>query len=235
MNTRDVEKIAEYCNRLLDLKNARLSNEYFYQSLPLCVIDAVYSLGVRYEATRQVVIKYCDYFKLQRIRQNKESTPPKETQESIEEFLEKIRNLGIEKFTNEIFDNRQRTSTRNGILKSEAVLKFAAILGKYSVSYLQDIPKIILDNSFEKEVKHIPGQRSGISLKYFFMLSGSNDFIKPDRMVLRFLENILKRPVTPQEAQLLLYEVSNILKSKYPHLTPRLLDHTIWIYQRQRG
>jgi len=228
-----VEKVVRGCEEMLNLRNARLSDEYFYQSLPLCVIDAVYSLGVRYESTKRVVVKYCDYFNLRRIREDKESIPPVETQESIEEFLGKMRKLGIEKFTNKVFRNRQRTSTRGGILKSEAVLKFAEVLNRFGVNYLQDVPKVISDVNFEREIRSIPGQTSGISLRYFFMLSGSNDFIKPSRMVLRFLKHILKRPVSTQEAQSLLCEVVKKLKPKYPDLTPRLLDHAIWNYERE--
>jgi len=233
MDLSNIEKVAQECERVLNLKHAKLSDEYFYQSLPLCVIDAVYSLRARYESTKRVVMRYCNYFNLRRIREDKENIPPVETQESIEEFLGKMRKLGIEKFTNEVFRNRQKTSTRGGILKSEAVLKFAEVLNRFGVNYLQDVPKVIHDISFERQIRSIPGQTSGISLRYFFMLSGSNDFIKPDRMILRFLERILKRTVSTQEAQALLYEVVKKLKPKYPHLTPRLLDHEIWKYERQ--
>ncbi len=71
MNEEEIKKLSEYCDRVLDLKNARLGDEYFYQSLPLCIIDAVFSIGVKYEGTRRTVIRYCDYFNLQRIREDK--------------------------------------------------------------------------------------------------------------------------------------------------------------------
>ena len=44
----DIKQLAKYCDLALNLKDANLSDEYFYQSLPLCVIDAVYSIGVKY-------------------------------------------------------------------------------------------------------------------------------------------------------------------------------------------
>jgi len=235
MDSRDVKRIVKYCDQVLDLNNARLSDEYFYQSLSLCVIDAVYSTGVRYEAVRQVVHKYCAYFSLRRVRENRSSIPPKETQESTADFLRKMHDSGIEKFTREIFCNKQRTSTRNGILKSEAVFKFAMILKKYDINYLQDVSKIISDASFEREVKSIPGQRTGTSLRYFFMLSGNDDLVKPDRMILRFLECALQRPINPNEALSLLVEATRELKCKYSHLVPRLLDHEIWKYQRHKS
>jgi len=48
-----------YCEEVLNLKNARLSDSYYYSSLPLCILDAVYSIGVRYTSTKNAVLRYC--------------------------------------------------------------------------------------------------------------------------------------------------------------------------------
>lgn len=191
MSQDDIIRLAAHCDRVLDLKNAKLSDEYFYQSLPFCVIDAIYSIGVKFEGTRQTVMRYCDCFNIQRIRNVKTVIPATEKQESIERIIEKMESAGIEFLTEKVFDNRQRTSSKSGILKSEAVLKFAKILKKYGVNYLQDIPKVMNDESFEQEIKTIPGQRSGISLKYFFMLSRSENLIKPDRHIKAFVRDAI--------------------------------------------
>lgn len=95
--------------------------------------------------------------------------------------------LGVNGMAKQVYQNRQRTSTRNGILKAEAILRFAQITHEYGVEYLQDVEKILGNAEFEAEITHIPGQRSGISLRYFYMLAGSEDFIKPDRMINRFV------------------------------------------------
>lgn len=228
-------RLAEYCNLVLDLKNAHLGDEHFYQSLPLCVIDAVYSIGVNFEGTRRTVKRYCDYYSLQRIRSDRATVLQLEEQESIEQFIEKIISTGIEFFTKKVFQNRQRTSTRNGILKSEAVLQFAKTLQKYRVNYFQDVLRVIGDIKFENDIKKIPGQRSGISLKYFYMLAGSEDLIKPDRWIKQFIENAIKKQVSDQESQWLLTGACEELRLKYPRLTPRLLDHEIWKYQRSKS
>ena len=224
----DIKIIASYCEENLNLDDLELSEGYYYQSLPLCVIDAVFSIGVKYESTRNTVIKYCDYFNLKRIRDTKESFPKKEEQESISDFINKLIYLGTKVFSEEVFKNKQRTSATNGILKAEAVLHFANLLKDFELEYLQDVHKIMYNDEFENKIKLIPGQKSGISLNYFFMLCGSNEFIKPDRMVLRFLEGILKRKVGIEEAQIILKSVSENLKEKYSDITPRKLDHTIW-------
>jgi hypothetical protein len=228
----NVQRLVNCCERVLSLKDATLPPEYFYQSLPLCVIDAVFSLGVKYEGTKRTVMRYCDYFKLQRIREDRETLPPIGEQDSMESLLERMTSIGPERFATEIFDNRQRTSTKSGILKVEAVLRFATVLKRYGVNYLQDVPTIIPNEAFEEEIRAIPGQTSGLALGYFFMLSGSGDFIKPDRMVLRFLERALGRRVSSQKAKPLVVEAASLLQTSYPGLTPRLLDNQMWKSQR---
>mgnify|MGYP003466554474 CR=1 FL=1 len=48
------------CRELLaSAEVVELGDEYFYASLPLCVIDAVYSIGVRYGSVRNVIRRYC--------------------------------------------------------------------------------------------------------------------------------------------------------------------------------
>jgi len=231
----DVKKVVEYCSDNLDLTNAELAEEYFYNSLPLCVIDSIFSIGVNYSSVRNTVIRYCTFFGFKRIRDNREIIPPKEEQQYVGDLLHKMNEYGIEKFTENILKNRQRTSAVNGILKTEAVYRFAQVLNDYKVDYLQDIPKILTDYEFEDEVKNIPGQSSGISLKYFFMLAGCDCYIKPDRMILRFLKRVLNKDVSIVEAQILLKEASKILAKDYINMTPRLLDNEIWNFERNNN
>ncbi|KUG24537.1 hypothetical protein ASZ90_005649 [hydrocarbon metagenome] len=230
----DIIKVKEFCVSVLDIQNTKLNDEYFYQSLPLCVIDSVYSIGVKYEGTRRTVIKYCDYYGLQRIRSNRETIALTEDQESIKHFIEKMEASGIRFFADNVFRNRQRTSARKGILKSEAVLQFAKTLQKYNVNYFQDVPKIINNADFENDIRKIKGQGSGISLKYFLMLCGSGDLIKPDRWIKEFINDAIAKQLSNQECQDLLSSACYRMKVECPKLTPRLLDNKIWEYQREK-
>ena len=90
------------------------------------------------------------------------------------------------------------------------------------------------DAQFEADFKQIPGQGSGISLNYFYMLTGHENKIKHDRMVVRFLETCLGRSIDPAEGPRLLIQSCELLKAHYPELTPRSLDHEIWKFQRQQ-
>lgn len=231
-SARNSMDVAESCESLLDLDNARLGRENYYQSLPFCVINAVFSIGVRYESVLRVVKRYCKEFDLRELRLYGSPPPPVTDQESLSQFLAKMDEAGLDKFTEEIFQNRQRTSPRNGLLKTEAVYRFACALRKHGVEYLQDVPRIVTSEDVEKDIRAIPGQTSGISWNYFLMLAGSEDMVKPDTMIRRFLKQVMGRPVSQDEAQALLIEASSILIIKYPSMTPRLLDNTIWKYQR---
>lgn len=134
----DAYKIALRCDELFDLEHFELPEEYSYASLPLCVIDCIFSIGARYSSTSNTVIRYCNYYKLKRL-QNEDTTECK--QHTISELKNNIESLGSEKFAKSVLNNCQRTSTVNGILKSEAVLQWAKILENYDIQHIQDIKK----------------------------------------------------------------------------------------------
>jgi hypothetical protein len=198
------------------------------------VIDAVFSIGVRYTGVQKVVNRYCNYFSFLRYREQETVVPAEENQVSVAVLVDQMSRLGSDTFAEKIFDNRQRTSTRNGIRKSEAVEMFAAVLQKHNVSYFQDVPKVFSNRAFESDIRSIPGQRSGISLSYFFMLSGSENLVKEDRWIGRFLARCLSRALAQGEALPILVEACRKLKLNHPHLSPRLLDNLIWKYERTR-
>jgi hypothetical protein len=214
------------------LENLRIPDEYGYSSLPLCVIDAVFSIGVRYTSTKNTVDRFCNYFQ---VNQTSTVHPPDISEQlSIREFLQINAEYSIEGMAKNIYRNLQRTSTKNGILKAEAVMMFSEVLLQFGVNFLQDVEKILGDPNFESAIMQIPGQHSGISLRYFYMLAGSENYVKPDRMVMRFIQAAIGRYPNVKEAHKLIVSVCKMLSPEYPTLTPRALDYQIWFYQRQR-
>lgn len=230
----ELKKLAKRADSKLNLAAARLSDEFYYQSLPLCVLDAVFSINARYEGVRRVVNRYCKRFGLNRVRSSAD-LPAVHDQESISSFCGRMEDYGSEEMAVSILENRCRTSTRNGILKATAAHRFAMVLKNHGIEAFQDISTAMAKNGLETDIKNIPGQRSGIALGYFWMLAGSDESIKPDRMVLQFLSDALDRTVTPKEAHPLVSGAVKLLRSSFPSLTPRLLDHTIWDFQRQQS
>ena len=65
------------------------------------------------------------------------------------------------------------------------------------------------------------------------MLAGSDALIKPDRIIVQFLENISGEKVRSlNDCQLILVEVSKELKKNGFNIMPKILDNLIWNYQR---
>lgn len=225
----DTEIIAQYCRDKLDLARPDPQEELSYASLPLCIIDTVFSIGARYASTELAVKRFCEYEHIPRLA---ESCNEAEEQYSVQAILALYARLGVRVIAEQVFHNRQRTSTRSGILKSEAVLRFCQVLHEFSVNTLQDAHKIIENELFETRIKTIPGHNSGISTRYLYILLDSQDYVKPDRMVMRFIESATGKHYSVEECQHVLMQVCQLLVPEYPRLTPSRLDHLIWAFQR---
>lgn len=209
------------------VKGLYLSPEYFYHHLVLCVIDAVYSIGAKYASTRQVPIRYCKHFQIERIWNDANRFPKSHQQEQLSTFVERVDQQGYEYFMEEIFCNRQKTSTRNGIRKAEAVYLFAKVLVEHGVETFQDFEKAD-KYSLKLKIQQIPGQKSGISFDYFKMLAGDDQMVKADRMIHRFLTRHLNESFNTNEAIKLIQQSAMGLTMLGYDISPRELDHLIW-------
>ena len=182
------------------LKPLPLPEEFFYASLPLCVIDAVFSIGVTYTSTANTVARFCER---QGCTKSLAPDAPRSTGErTISEFLALFDDLTPDQMADDLFGNRQRTSTRSGILKAEAVRQFATALKENGIEDFGDMTETLL-TTVKKQVRNIPGQGSGISFDYFRMLAGNDNLTKPDRMVQRYIAkaiNTKPERVTPEFA-----------------------------------
>jgi hypothetical protein len=150
----EIASVTARVRKLLPLQSAKLSEEYFYQSLPLCVIDAVFSIGVKYDSTRQAVIRYCQHTSQGRIRHSNEM-PQKSEQESISAFCSRPEQADASLMAERVYRNRQRTSSRGGILKAEAALQFAQTLRSFCVEHLQDVPNAMSNDALEAALRLI--------------------------------------------------------------------------------
>jgi hypothetical protein len=210
-----------------------LGDEYRYAHLSLCVLDAVFSIGVRYEGTAAVVRRYAEWANIGLSRQHTE-LPPIDEQQPIGEFIDHMEERSPERFAAEVVRNRQRTSSRGGILKAEAALRFARTLDTAGIRFLQDVTSAAQDEKLDSVLRAIPGQGSGISVGYFFMLAGDDNLVKPDRMIVRYVGKAVGRTVSVHEAADAVLAACQLLKTDFAALTPRSLDHAIWSYQRQQ-
>jgi hypothetical protein len=182
--TENASKLVAHIRRTLgDLSLPLPDAEYAYAALPLCVIDAVFSLGVRYESTWRTVCEWCMryHWEKERARATEERT--------ISDFLRILQPYENhwEDMADNVFRNRQRTSTTSGILKAEAVFRFSTTLQRFGIETFEDTLKSGLREDLRWTIKGIPGQTSGLSFNYFLILAGNTDAVKADRMVTRFV------------------------------------------------
>jgi hypothetical protein len=213
--------------------NTELGEEYHYSSVALCVIDSIYSIGVRYGSVENVIKHLVATLKIEAkaviidsIRQNEITTT---------QFLTSIQDWTVEEMATILYDNQQRTSTRNGILKADAVYQFLLILQTYSVETFTDLEKVYNRSDFMNDIKSIRGQASGISLTYFFMLAGYQDLTKFDRMVSEFLKDTLGQEVRMADGQKILIATAERLSEVLGRpISALLLDNNIWKYERKR-
>ena len=70
----DAERLASACERIFPLESLTLGPSYYYDSLPLCLIDAVFSIGVKYSSTQNVVKHYCSYYGLREYNTDRVNT-----------------------------------------------------------------------------------------------------------------------------------------------------------------
>jgi hypothetical protein len=193
-----------------------------YDSVGLAIVDAIWSIGVRYQSVQNVIARY----RAERLAggHHAEADRPEEVRRFIEA------SGGPEGFALRM-RNRQRTSSRNGILKAEAVLQEARILEHESVAVPAD-----LAGASEERLQHlrarwsaVPGQASGISWRAFCMLVGLAD-VKPDRMIRRYVATALGRS---GETAVGVEEARNLVMATAAHLgvSPRDLDYAIWSHQ----
>ena len=96
MEEGEIIRLAKYCDEKLSFSMMAIRPEYRYQSLPLCVIDAVFSMNVKYKGVQNVIKRYCGYFHPKENREY-EDYPPREEQESIETLIENYDKKRIEK------------------------------------------------------------------------------------------------------------------------------------------
>ena len=205
-----------------------LPAEFFYASLPLCVIDAVFSIGVTYTSTRNTVVRFCEHQGW--TKSPGLDAPRAEGEHTISGFLTLFDGLTPDQMAEKLFGNRQRTSSRSGILKAEAVRRFAVALKETGIDDFCDLAEERL-TAAETSVRWIPGQKSGISFDYFRMLAGDDNLIKPDRMVQRYIARALGEApqyVSPDKARKLLQGATLVLVQHGQDWSPRRLDHSIW-------
>jgi len=210
-----IDKIVVFCKNNLNLK----SLEYLepYQSLPVCIVDCVYSLRARYfQVTVPIVQRYADKY------MNGDRLPRGYTLSDLMNQIELAG--GFSKFASEVLKNNQQISGR---LKSEICYELARKLRLLNIETIDDFNKHENTEILEIIIRSVKGIGTA-GLNYLFMLAGDPDRCKPDVHIHSFIFDAIGRDVTDDECQYLLTDTIKVLKNEYPNITVRTLDSIIW-------
>lgn len=192
-------------------------------SLALCIVDSIYSIGVRYASVQAVVKRYQAHRSAAGQDAIRDGAPA-----LAQTFLE----LGGVQEWAQVIGNGHRTYSRmHAPLKAQVVQQAAEALIACDVRTTSDLREVALEkeNAARNAWLRLPSQRSGVSWAYLLMLA-KVDGVKPDRMILRFLERHLPEDhgsFSSAEAAELLTDTAQLLG-----VSATVLDHRIWQHQR---
>ena len=214
---------ADYCRMNFDLTG---SESYDYRSLPVCLIDCVYSLRARYETvTIPIVNRYASAY----MDGNKNGT-----EDTVSQFLQHVQELGgPQAFADKIAKNHQKLGGKASIPKELVCFKLAQYLSYLHIETLEDFQNFQSQELLEIVIRSVKGLGDA-GVNYLFMLAGDANRCKPDVHIHRCVEDACGVPLSNEDCQRLFTDAVSVLKEQYPALTVRRLDGIIWRkYQAQ--
>lgn len=226
----------------LDLPHVKLSGGYYYQSLPLAVIDAVFSIGVRYESVVNAVHCFASRAGWRIYRPHGSPYPEINEQRTMSEFLAEFTKLAPSEHPATLFGNRSFANPASAmpIPKAELVRQVAVVLVSLGIERFADFQSFPEPRALDEALCTLPAMSSGVIVSYVRMLCGSEDDIKPDRHIHAFIRAASGNAtllLTNSEVISLMKAAALALASEQGlnHLTPRKLDHAVYNLQRQTG
>lgn len=205
-------------------------------SVSFCVLDAVHSIGAHYDRHVVPVVERVAADWGIDVPAVPMSEPDSDDPVPLDAFLDRY--LSVEALL-ATTRNRQNTSTRGGIRKADATLRYAAILRDHEIRTIQDARALLADDrrleAVETALRTVPGEGgAGVRRGYLWMLIGDHQTVKPDRMVLRWLAHH-GATVTAETARTLLTDIARQLSAETGRpVSPWEVDHAIWRAARTR-
>lgn len=203
-------------------------------SLAFCIADAVWSIGAHYD---NVVVPLVRKRIAKEFGVDQPTAPADGFRAEDPLKLKELEALGLDRLTE--LTNLQRTSTRGGILKADAVLRHCRFFREHGVETLEQAIDLMADDErFAKlndELRSIPGDGGyGVRRGYLWMLIGNDDLIKPDRMVLRWLEKHDVKTDPDGAREIIAALIPKVRLARHRPPTAWEIDHAIWLATRKK-
>ncbi|WAH97795.1 hypothetical protein [Arthrobacter sp. MMS18-M83] len=224
--TVEVNKLTEVCREIFGDQTMWIAAGGYPDSLALCIIDSIFSTGSHYQSVINVVAEYCKY------RKDQGADP---YTDGTKELLATFEEVGGSAGWAKLVDNHKPAHTKPGALpKTEVIYRATKVLDDLGITTVAALHELHAVDDHLTPVKKawlkLPSQSSGVTFNYFLILAGFQS-VKPDRMVIRFVEEHagLTTAVTPTQTAELIKKVAEL----YP-TEARRLDHVIWRYASGR-
>jgi hypothetical protein len=179
-----IAAVVRACQALLNPPEQWAPFDGYPGSLALCVLDAIWSINLRYPVTRGVIARY-------RSHRQWQGNPE---QDGLPELMALYARLGGTDSFIEQVGTRNRVSTQPGAMYKGLAVFVAANalhdLGLDTAEQFREADGTPIGNQAKAAWLDIEGQKAGISWRYLRMLAELPD-VKPDRMVLRFIASAL--------------------------------------------
>lgn len=218
----EVKLFAKYCKENFSNEIEVFCANEHYNSLPICILDCIYSLRAKYfKVTVPVVKRYANRFM---------QGDMYSSNDTLADFIARIEGYGeCSTFAREVLENNQVLSGRN---KTEVCLEIAKKLYELlDINNLADFQQFKKEELLELVLHSIKGVGDA-GVNYLFMLAGDPNRCKPDVHIHHCIKDALGYTISNEECQLLFRGTVDILNETYPTLKVRDLDSVIWrIYQ----
>ena len=210
-------QFAEYCRNTFDLTEIEA---YHYQSLPVCLLDCVYSLRAKYySVTVPIVDRYADAY----MGGDRHSAG-----DTISQFLRRVETIGgPQAFADKVLKNHQKLGGRAGVPKEQVCFKLAQYLSYLHIETIEDFQSFESQELLEIVIRSVKGLGDA-GVNYLFMLAGDADRCKPDVHIHHSIRDACGTDVSNDDCQILFADAVSILRKEYPNLTVRRLDNIIW-------
>lgn len=221
-NRDDVAAVVAHCHNVLGDPAEWSTPDGYPDGLALCVLDSVWSIGIRYTSVRKVVARY---------RTAREGQGANPNTDGLSDLTSHIAAVGGVDAWRTLVGTGHLTSSRGGIFKADAVEQVSQAMLAHGLTSTADVRRAHADvlAAAERAWKAVRGQGSGISWRYMLLLTGAPE-VKPDRMICRFLEHAVNHYPGLDEAVAMVKAAAVELD-----VPVRALDHRIWRFQSRRG
>lgn len=218
---RFTNQFVEYCYNNLNLTEGMTYN---YKSLPICIVDCVYSLRAKYYAvTVPIVKRYADVYL---------NGDMNSAEDTLSSFIQHVEDIGLQGFADKVVKNHQKLGGH--IPKEEVCYKLAQYLKYLHIETIEDFQNFEAQELLEIVIRAVKGLGDA-GTNYLFMLAGDANRCKPDVHIHHCIKDACGNDISNEECQELFADAVAILREQYPNLTVRNLDGIIWRkYQAQR-